>query len=361
MRQADLDRGDFGNAAGKKAEMLDLNDVIGREESRGGLRDLDRMVEGNPRLSRYRKDQSRVLPRDGTAAPRPRSLPADNAPRKLTVYRQRILNKQKTAVKSRTIPVRAQRAFSELLGDRERLRDINNHLSENVGDLDALDDATKLQVQRMDRVIRTAEAENTADNIVYTPVHLPASVNRGNVKGWLENNFYVDTEVNFDRYTVTSHDMARAGERQSEWRPLLEIATRRGAYVGMAPHSNSTNPKPLARSSARSAAALRRSENCRDETCRRDLGVPVGAADGGLLMPYTKDDLPEPGDPDFFAKWVLPDDVEEDAFSAGAPMPRVVHRPPRPRGDDVSSQPATYPPTAEPAQPDDDAGADGAR
>src|SRR5664279_2621000 len=74
-----------------------------------------------------------------------------------------------------------------------------------------------------------AEAHNTADNIVYAPVQVPAGVNSGNVQGWLKNGFAVGTEVNFDRYTVSTHEMGQATQHHPQWRPVCEIVTRRGA------------------------------------------------------------------------------------------------------------------------------------
>jgi len=47
--------------------------------------------------------------------------------------------------------------------------------------------------------------------------------------------------VNFDRYTISSHEMSQATEHHPAWRPVCEIVTRRGAYVGKAPKTNDTN------------------------------------------------------------------------------------------------------------------------
>ena len=97
-RAADLDIGDIDAARGKQAEMLTPAGKKSRDLERAGLRDLDRRTENLPGLTRHKKDVNRTMPRDGTGpSVRPRRLPPDTQPRRLTVYRQRILNKQKTA------------------------------------------------------------------------------------------------------------------------------------------------------------------------------------------------------------------------------------------------------------------------
>ena len=235
-RAADLDIGDIDASRGKQAEMLTPAGKESRDLERAGLRDLDKRTENLPGLTRHKKDLNRTMPRDGTGpSMRSRRLPPDSQPRRLTVYRQRILNKQKTALDGNRVPVRAKAAFSRVFGNNTELRSINDQLAANVGDIAELDDGTRLTVQRVDRVIAMAEAHNTADNIVYTPIQVPAGVNSGNVQGWLKNGFAVGTEVNFDRYTISTHEMGQATQHHPEWRPVCEIVTRRGAYVGKAP------------------------------------------------------------------------------------------------------------------------------
>lgn len=243
-RIADLDRGDIPVPVGKKPEMLDPKDKDERDRSRDGLRDLDRMVEDLADLSRFRRDEERALPRDGTGEVRHRRRPADDEPRRLTAYRQKMLNKQKTALDRDRVPVRARRAFASVFNDDpSELARINDLLAAHVGDVDALEDKAARTVRRVDRVIRMAEGHNVADNIVYTPIRPPDAVNSGNVRDWLNRNFAAGTEVNFDRYTITSHHAAQAdGGGPADWRPLCEIVTRRGAYVGKAPISDGPHP-----------------------------------------------------------------------------------------------------------------------
>lgn len=241
-RAADLDIGDIDAARGKQAEMLTPVGKQSRDLERAGLRDLDRRTENLPGLTRHKKDINRTMPLDGTSpSVRQRRLPPDSQPRRLTVYRQRILNKQKTALDGDRVPIRATRAFNTVFSSNTALRAINDQLSDHVGDIAEFDDQTRLTVQRVDRVIAMAEAHNTADNIVYTPIQVPAGVNSGNVDGWLKNSFTEGAEVNFDRYTISSHDMNQATEQHPAWRPVCEIVTRRGAYVGKAPKTNDTN------------------------------------------------------------------------------------------------------------------------
>ncbi len=169
-RRADLDRGGAPVPVGKNPEMLDEADKRSRDDTRGGLRELDKMVENRGGLSRHVKDENRALPRDGTGNVRSRRLPADGEPRRITAYRQRILNTQKTAFGREKVPVRVSRAFAAVFGsDSRELARINDLLADNVGDVEALDEDTARKVRRVDRALRMGEAHNNADNIVYTP------------------------------------------------------------------------------------------------------------------------------------------------------------------------------------------------
>ena len=231
---------------GKNPEMLDEADKQSRDNTRGGLRELDQMVENRGGLSRHVKDENRALPRDGTGNVRSRKFPTDAEPRRIIAYRQRILNTQKTAFGREKVPIRVRRAFAAVFGcDPGELVRINDLLADNVGDVDALDEDTARKVRRVDRALRMGEAHNKADNIVYTPIRPPQGVNSGNVTSWLNRNFGDGTEVNFDRYTVTSHSAYEAdgsGTAGPQWRPLCEIVTRRGVYVGNAPTSKGPHP-----------------------------------------------------------------------------------------------------------------------
>jgi len=141
-RSADLDRGDPVVDAGKRAEMLDAAEKVEREADRAGLRDLDRRIEQTPGLSRFRRDQSRILPRDATGgAVRRRRLPADDRPRRLTVYRQRILTSKRRPWTDAAFQSGRTGIQRDVRRRRRRpLREVNNQLSEHVGDVDQLDD-----------------------------------------------------------------------------------------------------------------------------------------------------------------------------------------------------------------------------
>ena len=123
-RAADLDIGDIDASRGKQAEMLTPAGKGSRDLERAGLRDLDERTEKLPGLTRHKKDVNRTMPRDGTGpSVRPRRLPPDSQPRRLTVYRQRILNKQKTALdgvrqQHRTEVDQRPAAKQSLAGDR---------------------------------------------------------------------------------------------------------------------------------------------------------------------------------------------------------------------------------------------------
>ena len=66
----------------------------------------------------------------------------------------------------------------------------------------------------------------TADGFLLTSAHVVAGASAAEVA------FADGTEVNFDRYTISTHEMGQATEHHPQWRPVCEIVTRRGAYVG---------------------------------------------------------------------------------------------------------------------------------
>ncbi|GGO98042.1 hypothetical protein [Wenjunlia tyrosinilytica] len=241
-RDADLDRGSPPVANAKRAVMMESQDKTDRDEQRAGLRELDDMVEQSPGLTRLQRDAERAMPRDATSdSVRERRFPADNAERKLSVRRQRDLNKQKTGMDRAKIPRTAKQGFQKVFGgDGGRLTQLNDALSDSTGDVQSLPPDQQRDVQRVDRVILEGERLNTAENVVYTNVQLPPGVNSGNVQQWVNRRFGDGTEVNFDRYTVSTHDMGQLPPGQAG-APALEIKTRRGIYVGNAPKGNSTH------------------------------------------------------------------------------------------------------------------------
>lgn len=58
----------------------------------------------------------------------------------------------------------------------------------------------------------------------------------------VRNNFGDGTEVDFDRYTLSTHEMSESMQGQPHWAPVCEIVTRRGAYLGLSPASNAIRP-----------------------------------------------------------------------------------------------------------------------
>lgn len=238
----DIDVGPSPVPTEKRAE--ELPEKQERDTDREGLRELDDMVEQDDRLTRAQKARERSLPKSGApAAVRRQKFAADTRQRKLTVYRQRELNKTRTATarRSRRIPVRAARAMAETFSAPPELMRLNQELSANLGDLRELPERDAVAIRNIDRYIQDAEEQTNAEHIVYVNLDVPAGVTTANVDTWLGNAFTEGEEQNFDRYTVASHDMGQIANDRVGWHPMLEIRTSRGAYLGRAPKGNFTN------------------------------------------------------------------------------------------------------------------------
>lgn len=238
----DIDVGPSAKPTEKRAEPLE--DKEERDAEREGLRELDEMVEADERLTRARKALERSLPKSGAPPSiRPQKFPADTRRRKLTVYRQRELNKTRTATARRPkrIPIRAARALSETFSSPPDLFRLNQSLSENFGDVRELPEEDAVIVRNIDRYISDAEAQTNAEHIVYVNLDVPDGVSASNIENWLTNAFTEGEQQNFDRYTVASHEISAIANERIGWHPMLEIRTSRGAYLGRAPKGNNTN------------------------------------------------------------------------------------------------------------------------
>lgn len=234
----DLDRGP-GSVAAKEAQLLDLPVHQDRVNTRDGLRDLDSMTEGMSGLNRLQKDRERLIPRETNADlghPRMRRrLPAAGDVRTPLSARQRNERSKDRLTTQRTIPLTQLRAQRDLVTREERWAEINNQLSANVGDVQALSDADQEQVRRIDRAIQAYERRNDRGHVVYSNVQMPPYINRQNVEGFLRNNFEVGDQITFDRYTIATHQLHETASYMDNPRGnvvVLEIETRRGAYLG---------------------------------------------------------------------------------------------------------------------------------
>ena len=237
-RIADPDRGG-GLPRGKDTIVLDEAEYLAREAERAGFRDLDAMVEGMSGLTQAQKDRERILPRATTAPlgdPRMRrTLPDAAQVRRPLSARQRNARSKTRHATEAALPHAQLAAQYQLVSVERRWSQVNDALSDNIGDVQALPESGQRQVRRIDRAIQAYERVNDRGHVLYTNVRLPPNINRSNLEGFLDNNFTVGRTVSFDRYTQASHQLhetvADVSEDPDQF-VVFEMQTRRGAYLG---------------------------------------------------------------------------------------------------------------------------------
>lgn len=237
-RDLDPDRGAGRAQQYKAGVMLTGPEADRRAENRAGARELDTMIEGSPGLTRQQKDRERAMPRETTGDlgdPRMRrTLPDVGEVRRPLSSRQRKARSvTKRGVQDR-LPRTQYDAVRGVLTDRGAWTTTNNALADATGDVQMLTDKQRQQVQRIDRAIQAYERANDRGHVVYCNWEPPASVNRANIVGFLNNQLPPGTTVEFDRFTATAHTMHEVEVPESSGRPVpvFEIQTRRGLYLG---------------------------------------------------------------------------------------------------------------------------------
>lgn len=242
----DPDRGSSSSAA-KNARLVDADKHEDRTASRAGLRDLDAMTEGMSGLTRMQKDRERITPRGTTAQlgdPRmQRRLPQEGQERGPLSSRQRNERSKDRRDTQATMPLTQLRAQRELVTRPERWRDLNDQLSQNTGDVQALSEKDQEQVRRVDRAIQSYEQHNDRGHVLYNNVRMPYYINHQNLPGFLRNNFTPGDRVAFDRFTHSTHQLHEtAGHvHDPDGRvAVLELQTRRGAYLGQSDKKDNT-------------------------------------------------------------------------------------------------------------------------
>jgi hypothetical protein len=233
----DADRGSSTTAA-KQAQSIGAAAAGARAETRDGARELDVAVESMPGLTRQQRDRERAMPR-ATAAevPHPameRVLPEPDAIRTPLSSRQRKARSVNKRAAQDRLPATQYAATVALVDREDRWAELNDALSEAAGDVQALDDGQRRDIQRVDRALQAYERANDRGHVVYSNVRMPAVINRSNLEGFVRNSFPTGTVVNFDRFTAGAHTMH---EIESEEAPedrsvVFEMQTRRGAYLG---------------------------------------------------------------------------------------------------------------------------------
>ena len=242
----DLDRG--GSLRGKRAAVVEAEEYADRVADRDDLRGLDAMVEQMPGMRRQQRDRDRAMPRDLTGdVPRPvmeRTLPAPQEVRVPISGRQR---KARSVTKHHAqdrMPQTQHRAVDEFISQRPRWYQLTGALSKNHGDVQALSDADRMRVQRLDRAIMRYEARNDRGHVIYANATIPKYVvtDAGGLQQTLRDHLPEDGIVDFDRYTAGAHSMHELDgpEVDLDRTAVLEIQTRRGMYLGQSDKSDDT-------------------------------------------------------------------------------------------------------------------------
>lgn len=234
----DADRGSGPGPMIKQAAVLERGESQERAATRAGARDLDRMVESSPGLSRQQRDRERAMPRDVTGdVPHPamerRIFEPDAIRLPMSSRQRKARSVTKRAVQER-LPQTQYTAVSRLISDPQRWSELNDGLSHAAGDVQELDDLKRAQVQRVDRAIQAYESANDRGHVVYANVRMPAWINHSNLEGFTRHSFPAGTQLAFDRYTGAAHTMHQVelDEQQAQRTIVFEIQTRRGAYLG---------------------------------------------------------------------------------------------------------------------------------
>lgn len=242
----DPDRGSSASPT-KNARLVDLDEHQDRAASRTGLRDLDSMTEGMSGLTRMQKDRERLFPRGTTADlgdPRMRRLlPTEGQERAPISSRQRNERSKDRRDTQATMPLTQLRAQKDLVTRPERWRDLNDQLSANTGDIQALSEKNQEQVRRVDRAIQSYERHNDRGHVLYSNVRMPYYINHQNLPGFLRNNFAAGDRVAFDRFTHATHQMHETAgyvDDPDGRVAVFELQTRRGAYLGQSDKKDNT-------------------------------------------------------------------------------------------------------------------------
>lgn len=221
----------------KRAKHRDPNEHDDLEQERANQRQLDGMVASDTRYTAAQRRKGMSGPVNETAPvghPRMRrELPEPAQTRRPLSSRQR---KARSKLKRQALGRMSgteHRALSELVGG-DRWRDVNDSLTEVVGDIHRLPDTDAARIRRIDRAITRYEQDNPRGHVVYTNVAMPFWINSSNIEGYARNNFPEGRRISFDKYTGGSHTMheAELPERLQERSVVFELQTRRGIYLG---------------------------------------------------------------------------------------------------------------------------------
>lgn len=233
----DADRGE-SHPERKRASVIDVREAAAREDTRAGLRDLDQMLERAGGLTRAQRDRDRLFPRNATAEighPRMvRRFPVDGGARRpVSGWQMRQRSKTKRATLQR-LPRTQLHALDEITSSRETWTRINNALSDETSDIDAMTEEDRTTAKRVDRAIQAYERGNTRGHVLYANVEMPAYVNHTSLASFVQASFQPGDEVAFDRYTGSTHQLHEVSAIHDPAGRVacFELKTRRGIYLG---------------------------------------------------------------------------------------------------------------------------------
>lgn len=234
----DADRGSSQVPSTKRGTLLNHDTYGQRGDLRAGARELDDAVESMPGLTRQRRDRERAMPRPASGdIPHPRMrrvLPAAAEVRRPLSSRQR----KARSVTKRAVQDQLTRtqydALTGTVGQPQQWQRLNDALSDQVGDVQNVDDADRTVIQRVDRAIQAYERASNRGHVLYSNMQLPKWINNSNIDGFVSHNFRRGRQVHFDRFTAGAHnlhqlDVDPADEPRTA---VFEIQTSRGIYLG---------------------------------------------------------------------------------------------------------------------------------
>lgn len=224
----------------KQSEYRPSESYDNRARERSSARDLDNMVEDGA-YTRARKDLERAYPRSTVREVnerKRRTLPIPDAIRLPPSSRQR---KARSVSKHRAqsnLPRVQYKAMSGLISDPQTWVGVGSALTEVGGDVQLLDERDRAHVQRIDRAIQTAERENDRGHVVYCAVSLPHDP-PDEAKN-LPSTLQAGSQIEFDRYTMTTHAIHELEEVVGNREVIFEMETTRGMYLGRSDSGDDT-------------------------------------------------------------------------------------------------------------------------
>ncbi len=237
----DIDRGSSSNPKVKQAVFQSKQQTQDRADDRAGYRELDEMIEQTRGMSRASREHHRATPGASTIPLghplKARTLPGPDTVRAVMSRRQRAARTTaKLRVQDSLSGAQHQEMRRLLIDQRGRWEQVNDALSDAVGDAQQLDEPLLRAVQRVDRSVQAFESRNDRSHVVAFNAEMPPYVNVANIAGYARNHFRPGQELAFDRYTIGTHCLheLERGAALDQRTIVFELATRRGMYLGRA-------------------------------------------------------------------------------------------------------------------------------